>query len=149
MPDTFGGVHPGAAIALKTATRPGIGTFITDSGGRPLYVTDADQGGTSSCHDNCALTWWPAFAPTAHMTAQAPLHSEMISTFERSDFPASHPPQVRYNGMPLYYYLMDTDHGDPHGQGLFVFSGHWYLVSPEGVAIGKKPPVNILGTGGR
>jgi predicted lipoprotein with Yx(FWY)xxD motif len=146
LPDSFGGVVPGAAAILKTTTRAGLGTYLTDSVGRPMYVSDADVGGESICHDNCALTFRPAFASNQPAKAEAPIHTQMISSYERPDFPPPHR-QLRYNGMPLYYYDADAGTNNTTAQGIFVFGAHWYLVTPDGQALGKKATVNYLGTG--
>ncbi|HTR78497.1 MAG TPA: hypothetical protein VMH39_10315 [Gemmatimonadaceae bacterium] len=145
LPDSFAGVIPGAASVLKTATDDKLGTYMVDSVGRPIYMSDADKGGNSLCHDNCGLTFRPVFAPARPVATVTPVQKSMISSFERDDWPASHR-QLRYNGMPLYYYAGDAGGLPPHAQAHFEFGAHWYVVSPDGKGLGWKPPINYLGT---
>ncbi len=52
----------------------------------------------------------------------------MVRTTKRSDGKT----QVTYNGHPLYTFTGDSNPGDTSGQGVNVFGGLWYAVSPSG-----------------
>ena len=48
---------------------------------------------------------------------------------------------VTYNKMPLYYWAKDTKAGDTTGQAV---NNVWYVVSPDGKAVGMPAPEVIL-----
>jgi predicted lipoprotein with Yx(FWY)xxD motif len=108
------------------------GTYLTDGSGKSLYLFAADSGGKSVCNGSCAAAWPPltsSGAPTAGSGATA----SMLTTIKRDDGST----QVVYNGHPLYYYIGDTAAGDTTGQGINMFGGLWWLVTPAGAAIQK------------
>ena len=46
---------------------------------------------------------------------------------------------VTYNGHPLYTYISDVKSGVISGEGNKSFGAPWWVVSPAGNAITKKP----------
>ena len=46
---------------------------------------------------------------------------------------------VTYAGWPLYTYVTDTTSGQANGQALNLNGGLWYVISPSGKVISKKP----------
>lgn len=46
---------------------------------------------------------------------------------------------VTYDGWPLYTYVTDTAAGQANGQALNLNGGLWYVISPSGKVIKKKP----------
>jgi predicted lipoprotein with Yx(FWY)xxD motif len=109
-----------------------LGTFLTDSTGRSLYVFAADTGGTSTCTGACALVW-PPFLQSSGQTVSASggAQSSMFSTTTRPDGTT----QVTYNNQPLYYYTGDTSPGNTNGEGISSFGANWYLVQPSGTPL--------------
>ncbi|MCL4394429.1 MAG: hypothetical protein M1482_06430 [Chloroflexi bacterium] len=135
-------VSPSILAVGQNAT---LGSFLTDSSGRTLYLFTKDTTNTSNCSGSCAQIWPPftpagasAAAPSATSAATpqasgttttgASIDPTLLGTITRSDGTT----QVTYNGHPLYYYSGDTAPGDTKGQGLI---GAWFVVSPSGNAI--------------
>ena len=118
-----------AVVMTKTGS---VGAYLTDGSGRSLYLFAADSGGKSVCTGACAAAW-PPLTTKGNPTAGSGATASMLTTFTRSDGST----QVVYNGHPLYYYAADTSPGATTGQGLNVFGGLWWLVSPAGTAIQK------------
>ena len=46
---------------------------------------------------------------------------------------------VTYNRWPLYTYIADTKPGQATGQAIKLNGGYWYVLSPAGKVIRKKP----------
>jgi predicted lipoprotein with Yx(FWY)xxD motif len=104
-----------------------LGKILDNGQGRTLYLFTKDSGTTSECTGACASAWPPLRAsgkPTVGRGASASL----VGTTPRSDGK----PQVTYNGHPVYLYQGDNSQGDTNGQGLNVFGGRWYALSPAG-----------------
>jgi predicted lipoprotein with Yx(FWY)xxD motif len=111
-----------------TVKRSSGGTsYLTDKAGKTLYLFQADSNGKSNCNGSCAAAWPPL---TGSVTAGTGVTGKM-TTFSRSDGAK----QAVLNGHPLYYYTADTAPGNTNGQGLNVFGGLWYVVSPSGNAV--------------
>ena len=104
-----------------------LGRTLTDQEGRTLYGFTKDEDGTSSCYDDCAVTW-PAFTVRGKVMAGAGLEVDWLATAERRDGTT----QVTYKGMPLYYFSGDQQPGDINGQGV---GGIWFTVAPDGALI--------------
>jgi predicted lipoprotein with Yx(FWY)xxD motif len=124
----------GGAAVLMTHTGP-LGTYLTDSSGKTLYMFAPDTAGKSVCNGPCA-TVWPPFTTTGTPVAGNGVTASMISTFARSDGNT----QVVYNGHPLYYFQGDKSVGDTTGQGINSDGGLWWVVDPTGNAIQSPAP---------
>lgn len=115
-----------------------LGEILVDSKGRTLYLFKQDRGTRTTCFGPCASAWPPLRAkgkPTAGGAAKA----SKLSSSKRPDGP----PQVTYNGHPLYLYQNDLKPGDVTGQGVDVWGDVWWAVSPSGKQVtkgGRKPP---------
>jgi predicted lipoprotein with Yx(FWY)xxD motif len=116
------------AAALKVGT-PKFDEALTDSGGKAVYLFEADTGPTSTCNGACA-TAWPPVTTTGTPTITGGDASKLGTTM-RSDGTK----QVTYGGHPLYYFVHDTKAGDTNGQGLHAFGADWYLIGTNGSKI--------------
>ena len=58
----------------------------------------------------------------------------LFGTVKRTDGP----PQVTYNGHPLYLFLGDNTPSATNGQGVTAFGAAWFAVSPAGNAVTKR-----------
>jgi|1185.fasta_scaffold274131_2 predicted lipoprotein with Yx(FWY)xxD motif len=110
-----------------------LGTFLTNSSGRTLYLFTADKGGKSACNGACAQAW-PPLTTTGTPKATGGAKASLMSTIKRSDGTR----QVTYGGHPLYTYVTDTAAGQTSGQGLNVFGGLWWVVGTNGKLINKS-----------
>jgi predicted lipoprotein with Yx(FWY)xxD motif len=98
---------------VVTKTKSGIGQYLTDPQGNTLYTYDKDTKGVSNCTGAC-LTTWPAYQDKGS-TSNLPAG---ISTIKRPD---NNQVQYTYNGMPLYYFVSDSQ-GQVTGDGVESFS---------------------------
>ena len=89
----------GTAATTVLAHTGSMGSFLTDSAGKSLYMFASDTASKSTCSGICVHYWAP-------LTARGPVHSSgtvtmsKLSTITRSDGTK----QVVYAGHPLYYY---------------------------------------------
>jgi predicted lipoprotein with Yx(FWY)xxD motif len=114
----------GSSIKLRSAR---LGRFLTDAGGRTLYLFEADKPNKSNCTSAC-LSLWPAYTATTTPTAGPGVTAAKIGTIRA----AGGKRQVTYAGHPLYYYAPDRKPGDTTGQGLDQFGAEWYVLSAGG-----------------
>jgi len=104
-----------------------LGKILVDSQGRTLYLFQKDAGTKSACFGECASDW-PPLRQSGKPTVGSGADAALVGTTKRSDGQ----PQVTYNGHPLYLYAGDEKSGDTNGQGLTLFGGAWYALSPAG-----------------
>ena len=107
-----------------------LGTFLI-SGGRSLYLFQADGRNQSTCSGPCAGTW-PPLTTTGRPKASAGVKASLLGTIKSGSTE-----QVTYNGHPLYTYSGDTKPGDTNSQNLKLFGAKWFLVSAQGAAVTK------------
>lgn len=114
-----------------------LGEVLVDSKGRTLYLFKQDKGTRTTCFGPCASAW-PPLRTKGNPTAGGDAKESLVATTRRPDGP----PQVTYNGHPLYLYQGDLKPGDATGQGVDVWGGLWWAVSPSGKQVtkgGRKP----------
>jgi predicted lipoprotein with Yx(FWY)xxD motif len=119
----------GTAAAIKT-TSGSLGTFLTDSQGRTLYLWEADKGSSSTCNGACAQAW-PPLTTTGKPEASGSVKGSLLGTTKRSDGKL----EVTYAGHPLYYFAGDSGPGETTGQASKGFGADWFVVAPDGKAI--------------
>lgn len=126
----------GASAAPKTANgQPAtigvadsdLGKILVNSEGHTLYLFQKDSGTESACTGACAADW-PPLRTTGMPIVGSGANASLVGTTTRSDGN----PQVTYNGHPLYLYVGDNEAGDTNGQGLTLFGGGWFALSPAG-----------------
>lgn len=110
---------------VQVRTDPKLGTFLTDSSGKTLYLFKKDTLNNSVCYDNCAKAWPPLIA-SGDLTLPDGVPGT-LGTITRKDGTK----QVTYNGVPLYYYAEDTNVGDVKGQGV---GNNWFVMAPQAAA---------------
>ena len=109
----------GAALAAPDVQTldTDIGEVIADSEGMVLYTFANDGPGVSNCYEQCAVNWPPFFAQEGD-EAQEP-----YSIVERTDGTYI----WAKDGMPLYYWINDTEPGMTTGDGV---GGNWDVARP-------------------
>lgn len=122
-----GPAYGGAAPATVQTGETDLGSIVTDTEGRTLYVFGADENGESTCYDDCAATWPPLTVDREPVAGES-LDDSKLGTTERTDGTV----QVTYGGQPLYYFASDAAPGDTNGQGI---GDIWFVVSPDGDTI--------------
>jgi predicted lipoprotein with Yx(FWY)xxD motif len=135
------GAGAGAGVTVATGNSATLGVFLTDAGGKTLYILTKDGMNQSSCAGNCAQNW-PPLTVAAGGSAQAGTGvTGTFATFARADGTT----QVSHNGMPLYYYAGDTKAGDTNGQGS---GGVWFVATPAGGGPAGSPSAEPTKNGG-
>ena len=117
-----------APAAVQTHDGP-LGTYLTDSAGRTLYMFASDTATSSSCTSACANVW-PPLTATGSPTAGGNVMGT-LTTITRSDGTK----QVVYAGHPLYYFKGDSAAGATKGQGSNGFGAKWWVLSASGQPI--------------
>jgi predicted lipoprotein with Yx(FWY)xxD motif len=123
----------GGTVAVVSTHASPVGTYLTDSKGRTLYLWKADTGSSSTCAGECAKVWAP-YTTSGTPKASSGAKQSMLGTTDRSDGST----QVTYADHPLYYYDDDESAGDMNGQGSDEFGNEWWVVAPSGSAITSK-----------
>jgi predicted lipoprotein with Yx(FWY)xxD motif len=122
-------VTKGATVQTRTIKK--LGTVLVNSRGLTLYMFKPDHQKKVTCKGTCAKAWPPlklkkGQKPTAGGAAKKKLLGMDGSV-------------VTYNRWPLYTYVSDRKPGQASGQGLNNLGGLWYVLSPSGKIITKKP----------
>jgi len=133
----------GDAAVVKVAFNKKLKTrILVNAKGFTLYLLTEDPPGASVCldsNDHCP-TVWPPLRSTQPPVAGKGVHADLLGTIPRPDGD----PQVTYRGHPLYTNAgstfaglkADVKPGQIRGQ---AFYNVWFVVSPQGKAIKKRP----------
>jgi predicted lipoprotein with Yx(FWY)xxD motif len=126
-----GARHMAKAATVQTRKVGKLGTILVNSRGLTLYMFEPDHQKRVTCKGSC-LALWPLLKlkkgqkPTAGGAAKKSLLG-MDGLV------------VTYNRWPLYTYVGDRKPGQATGQRLNQSGGLWYVLSPSGKVITKKP----------
>jgi predicted lipoprotein with Yx(FWY)xxD motif len=114
----------GAATAsgLDVATSD-LGEHLVDDAGNTVYVNVVD----AECGSECARVW-PVVSVDGEPTTSDGVDGSLVGTTERPDGTT----QLTYADQPLHTFVGD-DPGQAGGQGV---AGSWFVVAPDGEAIG-------------
>jgi len=128
--------HVTKGATVQTKKIAGLGTVLVNSKGLTLYMFKPDKQKRVTCKGTCAAVWPPlklkaGQKPTAGGAAKKSLLG--------SDKNPSGGRVVTYNHWPLYRYVADSKPGQATGQALNLNGGLWYVLSPAGKVIKKKP----------
>jgi len=118
-----------ASVEITTASKAPLGTYLTDSAGRTVYMFTADMTGMSMCSGACAKPWPPVLT-TGAPTAGSGVRASSLGTIANGNAQ-----QVTFDGRPLYYFIRDKAAGSTAGEGITHFGGSWYVLSPAGTGI--------------
>ncbi len=113
-----------------------LGSVLTNSQGRTLYVLTADSAGKSTCTGACATAWPPLTVKSGQTPAAGSGVTATLGTITRSDGTV----QVTANGLPLYTFVRDAKARDVNGQGVNAFGGTWYVVNASGAMVRTARP---------
>lgn len=136
VPPTATPVPPTATPVpfLRTADITGLGSVLTDTAGRVVYIFDRDvTPGVSACTGTC-LNTWPVLPPSATALTRSSAVTVTLEAITRPDGAR----QVTANGKPLYYFVRDTAPGAALGAGI---GGIWWAIRGDGtkVAVSLQP----------
>lgn len=122
-----------ASGSLTVMSVGGPGDFVADNDRRALYMLEGDLDG-DKCIESCLTQWAPLFPPTGEPTVTGTLTPVLLGTIERPDGSQ----QITYNKHPLYHFIGDTRPGDTTGHKRHDEWGDWYLLTPQGGALGEE-----------
>ena len=131
----------GARHVTKTATVmtrkiKKLGVVLVNGRGRTLYMFVPDHRKKVTCKGTCAVIWPPLKIKKGRRpTAGGAAKKKLLGT----DKNPSGGRVVTYNGWPLYTYIRDHKPGQATGQRVDNSGGFWYVLSPSGKVIKKKP----------
>ena len=123
-------------LTISAATVPGLGVILVNAEGRTLYTFAPDKKSKVTCTSSCASVW----PPVALSAGEAPAAAKQIkASLLSSDANPSGGKVVTYAGWPLYTYVADSAPRTAAGQALSLNGGLWYVITPAGKVITKKP----------
>jgi predicted lipoprotein with Yx(FWY)xxD motif len=123
-------------VVISTRRLHGLGTVLVDSKGRTLYMFVPDKRRRVTCVATCAAVWPPLKLPArAKPVAKGKARVALLG----SDRDPAGGRVVTYDRWPLYTYVADTAPGQAKGQALNLNGGLWYVLSPTGRVIRRKP----------
>jgi len=126
-----------AAVVLATRDVPGLGVVLVNGQGRTLYTFAPDKAAKVTCVGGCASAWPPMFLAAA--VKKPTISGQVKPSLVSSDPDPSGGRVITYAGWPLYLYVADPTAGTAHGQSINSAGGPWYVITPSGTVITKKP----------
>jgi predicted lipoprotein with Yx(FWY)xxD motif len=123
-------------VKISSRTIPGLGAVLVNAEGRTLYTFAPDKGKNVTCVSACAAVWPPASLPSGQKPVAVGLVKQSLLG---SNPDPSGGRVITYAGWALYTYVTDTAPGQATGQALNLNGGLWYVISPSGKVITKKP----------
>ena len=127
--------HSASATAAPTISvrSSAYGKILINSKGFTLYLWAKDKSDKSACSGGC-LAVWPFVLVSGTPTAGSGVNAKLLGTIK-----VKGGNEVTYNQHPLYTFVSDVKPGIISGEGNKTFGGPWWLVSPAGNAVTKKP----------
>lgn len=120
---------------MSTASVNGLGPVLVNAQGKVLYTFAPDNAKKVTCVGACAAVW-----PPLKLSGSKPVGSGSVkASLLGSDPNPSGGSVVTYAGWPLYTYVADSGPGTASGQAINLNGGLWYVISPSGTVIKKKP----------
>lgn len=130
--------EPAPAEQLTVQEHEILGSYLTDSQGRTLYVVVDDDDQSVACAGECADAWPPFTLEsidgmmdesiTCDEMAMAAIDPDLVGTTARDDGTT----QITYQGHPLYDFVGDEEPGEVNCQAIENFGGTRYVVAPTG-----------------
>jgi predicted lipoprotein with Yx(FWY)xxD motif len=122
---------------VKTRKIAKLGVVLVNSRGLTLYMFKPDRRKKVTCKGSCAAAWPPLKLKQGQRraTAGGAAKQKLLG----SDKNPGGGRVVTYNHWPLYTYVGDSKPGETNGQALNLNGGLWYVLSPSGKIIKKKP----------
>ena len=116
---------PAAATGAVHVGTTSLGKVLVDGNGMTLYVLSADSRNKSTCDAQC-LSFWPPVAPTS--AGKLAVAAGQTKTTAGSAM-------ATIAGQPVYTFAQDSKPGDVNGEGVNLYGGIWYALSPKGKPI--------------
>ena len=131
-----GARHVTKSATVMTRKVKKLGVILVNSRGRTLYMFVPDHRKRVTCKGKCAKYWPPLKIKKGRKpTAGGAARQKLLGT----DRNPSGGRVVTYNRWPLYTYIADARAGQTNGQAIKLNGGFWYVLSPAGKVVKKKP----------
>jgi predicted lipoprotein with Yx(FWY)xxD motif len=131
-----GARHVTKSATVMTRKVKKLGVILVNSRGRTLYMFVPDHRKRVTCKGTCAVHWPPLKIKKGRRpTAGGAARKKLLGT----DKNPGGGRVVTYNRWPLYTYIGDSKPGQTTGQAVKLDGGLWYVLSPAGKVIKKKP----------
>ena len=108
------------------ASESDFGEMLFDSKKQAIYIFENDNGGKSTCYDDCAAAWPPVYT-SGEPKAGKGVDASLLGTVKRRDGKL----QVTYNDHPLYYYANEAP-GEVRCHNVDLNGGFWWVIGPDG-----------------
>lgn len=108
--------------------------ILVNATGRTLYTFAPDKKSKVTCTSSCAAVW-PPVKGTGSPQSGKHVKASLLS----SDPNPAGGTVVTYAGWPLYTYVGDSAPGTASGQAINLNGGLWYVITPAGKVLTKKP----------
>jgi predicted lipoprotein with Yx(FWY)xxD motif len=131
----------GGSLYQISIGQTSLGSVLTGTDGKTLYLFTKDSAGTSACTGDCATNWPPLTVPSGQSATVGDGVTGTLGTITRDDGST----QVTIADHPLYYYAPDKAAGDTNGQGK---NDVWFAVTAAGEpvsAAGATPSASAAG----
>jgi predicted lipoprotein with Yx(FWY)xxD motif len=133
-----GARHVLKGATVQTRKIKGLGTVLVNSRGLTLYMFAPDKQKRVTCtaKGGCTVLWPPLKLKAGQRpTAGGAARKKLLG----SDKSPGGYRVVTYNRWPLYTYYQDKKPGQAKGQDIKLNGGYWWVLSPAGRVIKKKP----------
>jgi predicted lipoprotein with Yx(FWY)xxD motif len=128
-----GSAHAASSSTINVRSTA-YGKILVNSKGVTVYYFAIDKKNKSNCNAAC-LSTWPLVTVTGKPTAGPGVSKKLLGTIK-----VGGKKEVTYNGLPLYTYVADGNNpGQTNGEDTNANGGLWWVVSPAGAPIKKKP----------
>jgi predicted lipoprotein with Yx(FWY)xxD motif len=107
-----------------------LGSVLTDSSGKTLYMLSSDTTKSTTCNGGCLGIWAPVAAPSSGTPSAGSGVTGTLGTFSRGSTK-----QVTISGHQLYTYAGDSGPGATTGQGINTYGGTWSALSASGSGV--------------
>jgi predicted lipoprotein with Yx(FWY)xxD motif len=125
-----------AGLTISSTKIAGLGSVLVNAQRHALYMFAPDKRKQVTCVSTCAAVWPPVFLTKGQKPVAA---GAVKQSLLGSDPDPAGGRVITYGGWPLYTYVTDTTPGGAAGQALNINGGLWYVISPSGKPITKKP----------
>ena len=126
-----GARHEAKSATVQTRKVGKLGTILVNSRGLTLYMCEPDHQKRVTCKGSCLALWPPLKLKKGQKPTAGGAAKKSLLGMDGSVVPS--------NRWPLYTYVGDRKPGQATGQRLSQSGGLWYVLSPSGKVITKKP----------
>jgi predicted lipoprotein with Yx(FWY)xxD motif len=131
-----GASHVLKSATVKTRKINKLGVVLVNGRGFTLYMFKPDHQKRVTCKGTCAAAWPPLKLKKGQKpTAGGAAKQRLLGSVKNPGGGRV----VTYNRWPLYTYIADSKPGQARGQATNLNGGLWYVLSPSGKIIKKKP----------